>query len=178
MSIAHTETLGLPPLAGNFELQYDHAQERLILACVAPISSGPEVLAGRVYARRAHEGQYTLVGSLDPFESWTSPLLWRDGILDLCSSVSSSRAGVGTVGDFAEVKYVNFGAADPQTLWSPSDPGVWIAELLNRGPRADEICCRVGRLSASGDRAVYSVAMLDLARDSLTDLSELATPFY
>jgi hypothetical protein len=173
------EDIGLPPGAGNFALKYLPELGRVLLACIVPSSSEPELLAWRIYSRRADEQKYTLLGSLEPWESWGSPLLFKDGILVVSENISKSETGNETTCDFVCIKYVEFSGAAPREVWRRPDRSTWVCELLGPGSRPDEVCCRIARISDAPDRrARYSVSMLNLTSGSLTDITDLALVFY
>jgi hypothetical protein len=177
MIVPKPESVGLPPRAGNFELSYAPAHGRLILACVAPTANVPELLVARVYSRRSTESEYSLLGSTDPLESWTSPLLWRSGLLVVSYRVSPSMVSDATLNHFLGIKYVDLLSCVPKTLWLPPNSSTWVVSLLNQGSSPDEVYCLVGHSSDSSDRhANYTVAALDLGKGSITDAVKLATP--
>ena len=179
MIVPKPESVGLPRGAGNFELRCAPTEGRLVLGCIVPISEEPELLVGRVYSRRPEEHEYSLLGSTEPLESWTSPLPWNGGVLVVCSRVSPATMSIATLNEFVGIKFRDFSGTAPRMLWERPDRSVWISELLNQGSRPDEIWCLVGRLVPPAyDRARYAVAVLDLGRGSVTDVAALAAPAY
>jgi hypothetical protein len=179
MKIPKPESLGLLAGAGNLELKFAPGEGRLILACVAPVSADPELLAGRVYSRRASERQYSLIGSTDPLESWTSPLPWSAGILVVSTRISPATLSDATLNEFSGIKYAEFSGSTAKIMWSPPDARLWIRQLLGQGSQPEEIVCVVGRvIPSSNDIAQYTVAALDLGRGTVTDITVLAAPGY
>src|SRR5687768_6558736 len=144
MKIPMPEELGLPQGAGNFEVTYVPNHELLLLSCIAPLSTDPEILVGRVYARRPRERVYSLVGSAEALESWTSPTPWEDGILVVCGHVSRSLNGEVTVNTFVDLKLVDFSSASAKSIWAPADRSIWIVDILRPGPGGHDIYRRLG----------------------------------